>query len=225
MKIQTILATSVAAVSLLASSTAFAGSYTGNVAMSSNYIWRGQTQSTDLSAVSGGIDWSHPSGAYIGSWTSSLGGGDYELDLYGGYGFNAGTVDLDVGFINYRYPVTGDTPANFAELYVNATMKNFTVGAAFTVSKDNTDKNNDVYIYGTGEFEMKKDLSLAITIGSYNYDDSGNKDYTHVKAALSKGDFSFAIDKNTDDSKSNGGSSLGRDAMRITVSYSQSLDF
>lgn len=219
MKIQTILATSVATVSLLASSTAFAGSYTGNVAMNSNYIWRGQTQSSDLSAVSGGIDWSHRSGAYIGSWTSSLGGNDYELDLYGGYGLNAGDIELDFGFINYRYPVTGNIPINFAELYVNATMQNYTAGAAFTVSKDGTNKDNDFYFYGAGEFEMKKDLNLVITVGSYNFDDGATKDYFHAQALLKKGDFSFAVDKNNDDS------GAGLDAMRLTIGYSQSLDF
>jgi uncharacterized protein (TIGR02001 family) len=217
MKIQTILATSVAAVSLLASSAAFAGNYTGNVGVTSNYIWRGQTQSNDLSAVSGGIDFSHPTGVYVGGWTSSLAGGDYELDLYGGYGFTAGKFDLDVGLINYRYPVTGNTPLNFAEVYINASIQNFTAGAAFTVSKDGTDKNNDIYIYGTGEFEMKKDLNLSVTLGSYNFDDSLVEDYFHAQAAISKGDFSFAIDKND----INVG---GVDSMRLSVNYTKSID-
>ncbi len=218
MKIKTILATSLVAASLFTSSAAFAGSYAGNIAMSSNYIWRGQTQSNDLSAISGGLDWSHRSGAYIGGWTSSLGGNDYELDLYGGYGFAVNDIDLDVGFINYRYPVTGNDPSNFSELYVNATMKNYTAGLAFTVSKDGTEKDSDIYIYGTGEFEVKKDLNLTATVGSYNYDDSAAKDYFHIQVALSKNDFTFAIDKNDDTSGS------GKDAMRLTVSYAKSID-
>ncbi len=218
MKIKTIIATSVAAVTLLASSAAFAGSYTGNAAMSSNYIWRGQTQSSDLTAVSGGIDWSHPNGAYIGGWTSSLGGNDYELDLYGGYGFTVDKFDLDVGFINYRYPVTGDKPLNFSEAYVNASMLNYTAGVAITLSKDGTEKDNDIYLYGTGEFELKQDLNLTVTVGSYNFDDSATEDYFHVQAALSKGDFTFAVDKNDDTS------GVGTDAMRLTISYAKSID-
>ncbi len=225
MKIQTILATSVAAVSLLASSAAFAGNYTGNVGVASNYVWRGQTQSNDLAAVSGGIDWSHPSGAYIGGWTSSLNGGEYELDLYGGYGFTASKVDLDVGFINYRYPV-GST--NFAELYVNATMNNWTAGLAYTISKSGTNQENDFYVYGTGEFEMKKDLNLSVTLGSYNFDDNsvltGSSDYLHLQVALTKGDFTFAVDKN-DNSTNTAGNSVTNDEMRLTVGYSKSLDF
>jgi uncharacterized protein (TIGR02001 family) len=222
MKIQTILATSVVAVSLLASSAAFAGSYTGNVAVNSNYIWRGQTQSNDLAAISGGVDWSHPSGAYIGGWTSSLGGGEYEFDLYGGYGFTASkSVDLDIGFINYRYPVNS---TDFAEIYINATIQNWTAGLAYTVSKDGTNQENDIYIYGTGEFEMKKDLNLVVTLGSYNFDDSQYDDYLHLQVALTKGDFIFAIDKN-DDSSTAAGASKTNDEMRLTVGYSKSLDF
>jgi len=221
MKIKTILAASVAAVSLLASSTAFAGSYTGNVAVNSNYVWRGQTQTKDQAAVSGGIDWSHRSGAYVGGWTSNLGGGEYELDLYGGYGFTADKFELDVGFINYRYPV-GST--DFSELYVNGSIQNWTAGLAFTVSKDGTSKENDIYIYGTGEFEVKKDLNLAVTLGSYNFDDNQFEDYWHIQVALTKGDFIFAIDKNDDDSP-NGTGANNNDQMRLTVGYSKSIDF
>jgi len=219
MKIQTILAASVAAVSLLVSSAVLASSYTGNVGVNSNYIWRGVTQSNDLSAVSGGIDWSHPSGAYVGGWTSSLGGGDYEFDLYGGYGFTAGTVDLDVGIINYQYPTTGNAndPLTFTETYVNATMKNFTVGVNITISKDGTEKDNDLYVYGTGDFELKKDLTLSVTVGSYSFDDTANNEnYTHVQASLSKDEFSFTFDKNDTD--------FG-DEVRLSVGYSKSIDF
>lgn len=221
MKIKTIVAAFMVSASLLASGAVFTRNYTDNVDVSSNYIWRGVTQTSDQSAVSGGIDWAHPSGVYIGGWTSNLDGNDYELDLYGGYGFNAGDVDLDVGFINYRYPVSGTTPvlSDFAEIYVNATMKNYTAGAALTVSKQNTSQDTDIYLYGTGEFEVKKGLILAVTVGTYNFDDSAAEDYIHVRAAVSKDDFTFAIDKNDLDK------TTGPDSMRISVSWSKSIDF
>ncbi len=223
MKIQTILATSIVAASLLASSAVFASSYSGNVAVNSNYIFRGQTQSDDQAAISGGIDWNHSAGGYIGGWTSNLGGGEYELDLYGGYVFSASKVDVDVGYIAYIYPVVSSS--DYSELYANATINNFTAGLALTISKKGTSQDNDIYIYGTGEFELKKDLNLAATIGYYNYDDSQFNSYGHVQVALLKDDFTFAIDKNGDDSKNGAGQSLNRDEVRFTVGYSKSIDF
>lgn len=50
-------------------------SLTGNVGVTSNYIWRGATQGSDDSAVSGGIYYAHDSGLYVGTWVSSLSGG------------------------------------------------------------------------------------------------------------------------------------------------------
>ncbi len=191
------------------------------MAVNSNYIFRGQTQSNDLAAISGGVDWSHPSGAYIGGWTSNLSGGEYEFDLYGGYGFTASKIDLVVGFIDYRYPVNS---TDQAELYVNGTVENWTAGLAYTISKSGTNQENDFYIYGTGEFEMKKDLNLSVTLGSYNYDDSRSDDYLHLQVALMKGDFTFAIDKN-DDSSTATGANKTNDSMRLTVGYSKAFDF
>ena len=56
-----------------------------NVAASSNYFWRGITQTQDGAAVSGGIDYSNDSGFYAGTWVSNVDFGSktsYELDLY-----------------------------------------------------------------------------------------------------------------------------------------------
>lgn len=47
---------------------------TANIAASSNYYWRGITQTDDGAAVSGGLDYSNESGFYAGTWslTSTL---------------------------------------------------------------------------------------------------------------------------------------------------------
>ena len=56
------------AASLLASATTMGSGvvlaespFTANIAVGSNYIWRGVTQTGDLSAVSGGVDYAHGS--------------------------------------------------------------------------------------------------------------------------------------------------------------------
>ncbi|MCK4586063.1 MAG: TorF family putative porin [Gammaproteobacteria bacterium] len=197
------------------------GKITGNIGVTSNYLWRGVTQTNDLSAVSGGIDFAHDSGFYAGTWTSNLGGGDQEVDLYAGYGMKAGPVDLDFGAISYQYPVN---EAYFHEGYVNANFKMFNAGLAYTLGSDDNNipafinDNGDIYISLGATFEVKKGLEAGVTLGSYNFKDDVAEDYTHIQASLSKDDFTFAIDKNdlTDVN--------GEDNIRFSASWSKGFN-
>lgn len=204
--------------SLLAGGVAMADSpLTANIGVTSNYIWRGMTQTGDLSAVSGGIDYAHDSGAYAGTWTSNLGGGDYEWDLYAGYGFDAGPVGLDLGLIDYRYPVSA---SDFREAYVNASFKMLTAGVAYTFGSDDDTtpyfSKGDLYYSVGASFDVAKDMAAGITVGRYNFDDAAAEDYTHYQLSLSKDDFTFALDKNN--------ATGPADKMRISASWSKSFD-
>ena len=90
---------------------------TANIGVTSNYLWRGVSLSGEAAAVSGGVDYSHASGAYVGAWQSSEGAsGSGETDLYVGYAGEAGDISYDVGYVAFMYPQT--TPsADFAEVY------------------------------------------------------------------------------------------------------------
>ena len=69
--------------------------YSGNVALTTDYHWRGDTQSSQDFAIQGGFDLA-VGGFYAGTWASSIAGdADMELDVYAGYGFEAGGVGLD----------------------------------------------------------------------------------------------------------------------------------
>lgn len=211
------------AASLLASATTVGSgvalaesSLTANVGVTSNYIWRGVTQTSDISAVSGGIDYAHASGAYVGTWVSNLDGGQFEQDLYVGYGFEVGTVGLDVGYIKYMYPVDATVQADFDELYVNASFDMFSAGVAMTMSKEAGGAEDDMYMYVGAEFEVKKGLSLGLTYGDYDVDGGSVSDYSHMQVSLSKGDFTFAYDDN--DQTGPAGD------PRFSVSWSQSFD-
>jgi uncharacterized protein (TIGR02001 family) len=103
-----------------------------NVGLYSQYVFRGLTQSDNKPAIQGGVDFTHSSGFYLGTWASNISwledGGNYngsslELDIYGGYRMNFGEsgVGLDVGLLNYIYPgsktATGDTNIAFTDPY------------------------------------------------------------------------------------------------------------
>ncbi|RYF82611.1 MAG: hypothetical protein EOO29_06465 [Comamonadaceae bacterium] len=138
---------------VLAQTAAPASPVTANVALTTNYKFRGQDQDQIGAngyykkkalkpAIQGGFDFAHESGFYVGNWNSSvnwLSGNSIESDLYGGYKFKAGPVDLDVGAITYIYP--GNTLGNTTELYAGVSWADDAIGAftlkySHTVSKD-----------------------------------------------------------------------------------------
>ena len=121
---------------------------TANVSLTTNYKFRGQDQDVigrdgtvkDKAfkpALQGGFDYAHESGFYIGNWNSSvnwLAGNSLESDIYGGYKFKAGEVDLDVGLLTYIYP--GNSLGNTTEAYAGATFGPLSAKYSHTFSED-----------------------------------------------------------------------------------------
>jgi uncharacterized protein (TIGR02001 family) len=111
--------------------------FTANVALVSDYLYRGISQSGGKPAIQGGFDYAHSSGFYAGVWGSSISWlGDsivttvgaagatqagLELDTYLGFKNSfAGDFNYDVGFLRYNYPgiyVPGSTKADTNEIY------------------------------------------------------------------------------------------------------------
>lgn len=234
MKKSIVLATAVA--SVLTSGVA-AADFSANAAVASNYIWRGITQTSDQAAGQGGVDWSHDSGLYVGTWVSNVdfsGLGDgYEMDVYAGFGGEAGSVGYDLGVISYQYPITPEF--NFTEVYVSGTASIVTIGLAYTVDAASGNANGvfdsgDLYVNGSLDFAAGSS-DVSVYAGTYMFDCNGtgtNKcgdvDYVHYGASVSKDGFTFAVDKNDTDEYANpvfGGASS--DNVRFTASYS--VDF
>jgi uncharacterized protein (TIGR02001 family) len=86
----------------------------GNLGLTSDYRFRGVSQTQNAPAVQGGIDYNHVSGLYVGNWNSSVSsalytnGSGVESDLYAGFKKQVfGNFTLDVGTMNYFYPRAG----------------------------------------------------------------------------------------------------------------------
>jgi uncharacterized protein (TIGR02001 family) len=76
----------------------------GNVGVTSDYVFRGISQSNEEAAIQGGVDFTCGK-FYAGFWGSSIGfGNGTEIDLYGGYKTSIGRLNIDLGFIYYGYP-------------------------------------------------------------------------------------------------------------------------
>lgn len=90
--------------------------FTPNVGVVSDYLFRGVSQTHGKPAIQGGLDYSHSSGLYAGVFASSItwvkdayGKGGTEIDVYGGYKntFAGGDWNYDLGVIAYTYPGKG----------------------------------------------------------------------------------------------------------------------
>ena len=74
-----------------------------NVGLTSDYIFRGISQTQSNGAIQGGLDVAHESGLYVGTWASNVDfGGDasVEFDYYLGFGNNiTENISYDLGWI------------------------------------------------------------------------------------------------------------------------------
>jgi uncharacterized protein (TIGR02001 family) len=84
---------------------------TGNLTATSDYRFRGISQTQNAPAIQGGIDYAHSSGLYIGNWNSSVSsqvytnGSGVESDIYGGFKKDVYKgLTIDLGTYNYFYP-------------------------------------------------------------------------------------------------------------------------
>ncbi len=137
-----VAAASMADAAPAAAPAAAAWSQSANIALTSNYIWRGVSQNSDAVALQGGFDVAHTSGLSAGVWASSVTAANaLEVDLYANYGFKVAGIDASVGYIAYTYQ--GDSSLDFSEVNVSATY----AGVTAKISKEIT---NAAAAAGTG---------------------------------------------------------------------------
>jgi len=174
-----------------------------SVALTTNYIWRGVSQTNNEAAIQGSFDLTHESGAYVGVWASSYeykNEASMELDLYAGFsketdlgGLLPFALTYDAGILHYEY--TSASALNFTELYFG--------GSVSPVENLNV---STYYYYGLkidspkpGEYtDMSVDYTLPESLGSikllghagyYNQKQTGADNYWDWKAGIAR-DFS-----------------------------------
>lgn len=132
-----------AALALLASAGAASAqdvSVTANVAVASDYVFRGISQTDEGAAVQGGVDLTVGS-FYAGVWASNvdfLDNTDAEIDVYGGYRGEAAGFAYDVGVVTYLYAPGANQDYDYVELKAAASraVGPATFGAAVYFSPD-----------------------------------------------------------------------------------------
>jgi uncharacterized protein (TIGR02001 family) len=112
-----------------------------NAAVSTDYVFRGVSQTLEDPALSGGVDLTAGS-FYAGAWASNVDFGDdtdLEVDLYGGFRTEAGGYALDFGVVGYLYAnAPGGADYDYVEFKAAASraVGPFTGGVALYVSPD-----------------------------------------------------------------------------------------
>lgn len=170
----------------------------GNVSLTSDYIFRGISQTGGGPAIQGGLDYSHASGLYVGTWASNVGwiqdfqgykSGSLELDLYGGYRNQLGDtgVSYDLGAIGFLYPGErgGAVDADTVELYASLGWKWFTVKYNYSISDETFGfANSD----GSGYLDLSASLPVGETgltlgahWGTFNFENNPAQDYDDYK--------------------------------------------
>ncbi len=163
-----------------------------NLAITSNYVWRGMTQTANSPAVQGGVDLGY-NGFYLGTWGSNVEFGDtnnnLEADFYAGYKTELAGIEFDLGYIYYAYPNESDA-FNFDELYLGLgyDFGMFGINGKYSYALDSNIDTTDYWEVGA-DLELPMEFTLAASYG--DYDEVG----TNYLVSLSKswGKFEFSV--------------------------------
>ncbi len=182
--------------SLLISTTALAD-ITSTATLTSDYVWRGVTQTGHDSAVQGSMDYNR-GGFGLGVWASSLGGAPsdtnaqslgQEVDLYLQYEHKINDDNaVTLGAVNYTY--TRNANANFGEYFLKYTHKYAELYIGSSSDYLATDSSATYVNLSTGFTVSEKDkVTLKLSVGQTSFGDeeeAGMTNYSDYKVALSK---------------------------------------
>ena len=202
--------------------------FSWSVAATSDYVFRGASQTDESPALQAGLTWTAESGFYVGAWASNVdfgaGGPDVELDTYIGYSTDLGDefVNLDVMLNRYNY-----LGGNGSDLAYNELISKLTFDGSFAVTAAYT---NDVWASGEDgwyfnaakSFSLPADFSLDVSVGKSLFDSSVARDYTDWGVALGKawGNFSATLGYvGTDSDGEINFGELADDRVVLTLTY------
>ncbi len=118
-----------------------AGTATGSLAIASDDVFRGISQSNRKPSLQGSLEYGATNGLYVGTWDGNVNwlsdqstsearvSNSLEIDLYAGYRRKfGGKTTLDVGVLSYTYP--GTYPAGFTHPDTTEAYAGVTYGVA-----------------------------------------------------------------------------------------------
>ncbi|WP_394001423.1 TorF family putative porin [Luteimonas sp. WGS1318] len=160
-----------------------AAQVSGTAALTSDYVWRGASQTLEDPAAQAGLRVDHPTGLYASAWGSNVrfapdGGPASEFDLAVGWG-GAVAPDwgLDVGVVRYLYPGAGDL--NWNEVSAGVTWRDalsLTVGWSDDALAGGAD---GTYVAFALSRPVHETVRIEASVARYLLDASIAERYTH----------------------------------------------
>jgi len=162
--------------------------WSANVGLFTEYVFRGVTNSNEDPAIQGGFDYAHSSGFFAGVWASNIEidatSGDtasIEIDYYAGFGGSfANGTGWEVGFIYYHYPEQDDEGTadyDYIEGYgtLSHTWEDVSLSpsleASIYYSPDYFGEDGDgVYVTSTFGITLPHDFAPYVTVGWQDID-------------------------------------------------------
>ena len=174
-----------------------------NISLTSDYRYRGISQTRLKPALQGGADYALPGGFYIGTWASTIkwikdfgGDANVEIDVYGGY---KGEIQKDLGFdlgvLTYQYPSNKLNPsANTTEIYGALTFGPATAKYSHSVTNlfGFVDSKNSGYFDLSATFDVSG-FGVTPHIGYQKVSGNGNFSYTDYSLTVSKDVAGFGL--------------------------------
>jgi uncharacterized protein (TIGR02001 family) len=203
-----------------------------NVSLTTDYRYRGISQTRLKPAIQGGADYAFASGFYVGIWASSIkwikdagGDADAEIDFYGGYKntFMEG-FGYDVGILRYQYPSNDLNPStNTTELYGALTYGPATLKYSHAVTNlfGFADSKNSGYIDLSATFDVGGGFTITPHVGHQKVKNNTGFSYTDYSVTANKDWFGFTfglgiVDTNNDNYLGNG-KNLGKSGLVASV--------
>ena len=159
------------------------GPISANLSLSTDYAFRGVSQTDERPAIQGGFDYAHASGLYAGVWASNVSwlsdagaSNSLETNIYGGYAGEAAGIGYDIGVLHYYYPDdfdrawrndTGLDSPNTTEGYVGLSWSflTFKYSYAFTELFGLDDSDGSQYFDLAAAYEVADGLTLNAHFG------------------------------------------------------------
>ncbi|MFN3352652.1 MAG: TorF family putative porin [Brevundimonas sp.] len=161
-----------------------------NFGVTSDYVFRGFTQSDSDPAVQGGVDATIGS-FYVGAWASNVeffDDTDGEIDIYGGYRTEAAGYALDFGVVGYLYPGgPGAADYDYVEFKAAASraVGPATLGVVVFYSPDffGAADEEAVYVEGNAAWALNANWTVSAAVGRQALDVSDDYTTWNVGAA------------------------------------------
>ena len=218
------IAMAVAGMSSVASAEDMGLEFGADVALTSNYVFRGYSESGEEPSIQGTFSASHGSGIYAALFAASIdngatySGSPTEVTYTLGWGGEVGPVGLDLGVNQYTYPGHTSPDPDTTEFYIGVSKDfgMFSAGLSYGYSDDWYNLGDNGYLMLSGEVPVG-DFTISAHYGDTDRDNNGDYEDWGLGVSTELGGFGFALTYTDVD---DGGATSEEDYTVFTISKS-----